>query len=271
MVRSLWTAASGMIAQQNNVDTIANNLANVNTTGYKTEVAEFKSLLYQDIQSKTTSANGEKKPVSAQVGMGVRNSSVTSRFTQGNFYESTNDLGFAISGDGFFGIRGTDGNTYYTRNGDFNLAKYDKGLALTTSDGNVVLDSTGKAIVLDEKIVASKLTVSGDGELCYPDESNNTKGMGIKIGLWQFSNPAGLEKTGDSCYAQTQASGEALNEDTTNGLKKSELRQGYLEGSNVQVVDEMVNMIVAQRAYELNSKAIQATDEMMGQANQLRR
>ena len=122
MVRSLWTAATGMIAQQNNVDTIANNLANVNTTGYKTEVAEFKSLLYQDIQAKTTSGNGDTKPVGAQVGLGVRNSSVTSRFTQGNFYDSTNDLAFAVSGDGFFGIRGQDGNTYYTRNGNFQIA-----------------------------------------------------------------------------------------------------------------------------------------------------
>lgn len=271
MVRSLWTAASGMIAQQNNVDTIANNLANVNTTGYKTEVAEFKSLLYQDIQTKTTSANGERKPVSAQVGLGVRNSSVTSRFTQGNFYDSTNDLAFAVSGDGFFGIKGEDGNTYYTRNGDFHLAKYDKGLAITTSDGNVVLDSTGKAIILDETIVSSKLTVSANGELCYPDESNNAKSMGITIGLWQFNNPSGLEKIGDSSYAESAASGTPMNESTATGLKKSELRQGYLEGSNVQVVDEMVNMIVAQRAYELNSKAIQATDEMMSQANQLRR
>lgn len=260
-----------MIAQQNNVDTIANNLANVNTTGYKTEVAEFKSLLYQDIQTKTTSANGERKPVSAQVGLGVRNSSVTSRFTQGNFYDSTNDLAFAVSGDGFFGIKGEDGNTYYTRNGDFHLAKYDKGLAITTSDGNVVLDSTGKAIILDETIVSSKLTVSANGELCYPDESNNAKSMGITIGLWQFNNPSGLEKIGDSSYAESAASGTPMNESTATGLKKSELRQGYLEGSNVQVVDEMVNMIVAQRAYELNSKAIQATDEMMSQANQLRR
>ncbi len=272
MVRSLWTAATGMIAQQNNVDTIANNLANLNTTGYKTEVAEFKSLLYQDIQAKTTSGNGATKPVGAQVGLGVRNSSVTSRFTQGNFYDSTNDLAFAISGDGFFGIKGQDGNTYYTRNGDFHLATYNGGkLALTTSDGNPVLDTNGKEIILDSSIISSKLTVSGDGELCYPDETNNPKSLGITVGLWQFNNPSGLEKIGDSSYAVTGASGAAMNEKTTNGIIKSDLRQGYLEGSNVQVVDEMVNMIVAQRAYELNSKAIQATDEMMSQANQLRR
>ena len=272
MVRSLWTAATGMIAQQNNVDTIANNLANVNTTGYKTEVAEFKSLLYQDIQAKTTSGSGETKPVGAQVGLGVRNSSVTSRFTQGNFYDSTNDLAFAVSGDGFFGIKGQDGNTYYTRNGDFHLATYGTNkLALTTSDGNCVLDSTGKPIEFGSNIISSNITVSGDGEICYPDESNNPKPMGIKIGLWQFNNPTGLEKIGDSSYSVSAASGPAMNETTTNGLVKSDLRQGYLEGSNVQVVDEMVNMIVAQRAYELNSKAIQATDEMMGQANSLRR
>ena len=271
MVRSLWTAATGMIAQQNNVDTIANNLANVNTTGYKTEVAEFKSLLYQDIQAKTTSGNGDTKPVGAQVGLGVRNSSVTSRFTQGNFYDSTNDLAFAVSGDGFFGIRGQDGNTYYTRNGDFHLATYGQGLALSTSDGNLVLDTNGKPIELGSNILSSKLTISGDGELCYPDETNNPKSLGITIGLWQFNNPSGLEKIGDSSYSVTAASGPAMNENTTQGLTKSDLRQGYLEGSNVQVVDEMVNMIVAQRAYELNSKAIQATDEMMGQANQLRR
>ena len=207
MVRSLWTAASGMIAQQNNVDTIANNLANVNTTGYKTEVAEFKSLLYQDIQANTTSANGANKPVSAQVGLGVRNSSVTSRFTQGNFYASTNDLAFAINGDGFFGIQGADGNTYYTRNGDFHLATYPDGLALTTSDGNLVLDTEGKGIVLDSSIVASQLSISADGELCYPDENNNLQPMGIKIGLWQFNNPSGLEKIGDSSYAESAASG----------------------------------------------------------------
>ena len=272
MVRSLWTAASGMIAQQNNVDTISNNLANVNTTGYKTEVAEFKSLLYQDLQSKTTSANGDQKPIGAQVGLGVRNSSITSIFSQGNFYETTNDLGFAIGGDGFFGVKGQDGNTYYTRNGNFCLAKYGTNqLALTTSDGEPVLDTKGKEIIFNGDILSSKVTVTRDGEVCYPDAANNPRSMGIRIGLWQFNNPSGLEKVGDSQYAVSEASGAALNEDTTRGLTKSDLRQGYLEGSNVQVVDEMVNLIVAQRAYELNSKAIQASDEMMQQANQLRR
>ncbi len=271
MVRSLWSAASGMIAQQNNVDTIANNLANVNTTGYKTEVAEFKSLLYQDIQSKTTSANGDPKPVGAQIGLGVRNSSITSIFKQGNFYESTSSTAFAIDGDGFFGVLGEDGNTYYTRNGNFVLSTYGTGLALSTSDGLRVLDSTGKPIVFGANVVASKVTTTADGEICYPDVKNNPAPTGIRIGLWQFNNPSGLSKKDSSLYEVTAASGTAMNESTTTGLKKSEIAQNYLEGSNVQVVDEMVNMIVAQRAYELNSKAIQASDEMLSQANQLRR
>ena len=119
MVRSLWSAASGMIAQQTNLDTISNNLANVNTTGYKTDVAEFKSLLYQTMQTKTTTANGQNKPVGAQVGLGVRNSSINSMFTQGNMLESTSTSAFGIEGKGFFAVRGEDGQTYYTRNGNF--------------------------------------------------------------------------------------------------------------------------------------------------------
>ena len=273
MVRSLWSAASGMVAQQTNVDIIANNLANVNTTGYKTEVAEFKSLLYQNMQSKTTSANGEDKPISAQVGLGVRNSAVTSLFKQGPMLASSSDTSFAIQGKGLFAVKGEDGKTYYTRNGNFNFNKgTGNQLMLSTSDGLPVLDSAGKAISLNSTTyVASKITVSADGQLCYPDANNNAKPIGIKIGVYQFSNPAGLEKTGDTLYSPTDASGIALNEATNNNLEKSQIAQGYLEGSGVQVVDEMVNMIVAQRAYEMNSKAITTSDEMMEQANNLKR
>ena len=180
-------------------------------------------------------------------------------------------MAFAINGDGFFGVQGADGNNYYTRNGNLVLATDTKGLALTTTEGLKVLDSNGKPIVLDAKYVASNITVTGDGQICYPDEANNPKPIGMSIGLWQFNNPSGLEKTDSSLYSESSASGAAMNEYSTAGLTRSELRQGYLEGSNVQVADEMVNMIVAQRAYELNSKAIQASDEMMQQANNLRR
>ena len=271
MVRSLWTAATGMISQQTNVDTIANNLANVNTTGYKAEVAEFKSLLYQEIQTKTTTANGENKPVGAQVGLGVRNSAITSIFKQGSMLESSSTTAFAISGDGFFAVRGEDGETYYTRNGNFNFTTAQNGMMLANSDGLPVLDSKGKPITLGKNYVASKIGVNKEGELTYPDEDNNVQPIGIKIGVYQFTNPSGLEKVESTMYQESAASGAAINEDANNNVKKSEIVQGYLEGSSVQVADEMVNLIVAQRAYEMNSKAITTTDEMLQQANQLKR
>ena len=271
MVRSLWTAATGMIAQQTNVDVIANNLANVNSTGYKTQVAEFKSLLYQTIQTKTTTANGENKPVGAQVGLGVRNSSIMSVFKQGALQASDNNTAFAVTGSGFFGLRGEDGKIYYTRNGNFLFTTAQNGMMLANSDGLPVLDTTGKPIVLDTKYVASKITVNADGQLTYPDDQNNPQPIGIQIGLYQFTNPSGLEKVDSTMYQASAASGAAINEANNNNVRKSEVLQGYLEGSSVQVADEMVNLIVAQRAYEMNSKAITTTDEMMQQANQLKR
>lgn len=272
MVRSLWTGATGMIAQQLNVDNISNNLANINTTGYKTEVMEFKSLLYQTVQTKTTTANGDtNKPIGAEVGLGVRNSSIMSVFEQGSFLETGLDTDFAINGNGFFAVQGEDGNTYYTRNGHFVFALGTDGLTLSTSDGLPVLSSDGEPIVLEDDMVVDKVNINKDGELYYPNEDGTYESMDIKIGLWQFNNPSGLSKTGDSLYEVTEASGEALNEDDTENLTKSTLRSQYLEGSNVQIADEMVNLIVAQRAYEMNSKVITTSDEMLQQANQLKR
>ena len=218
MMRALWSAASGMIAQQTNVDTISNNIANVNTTGYKTEKTEFKSLLYQNLQARTTTANGENKPIPAQVGLGTRVASNTSMFTQGAMLASESDTAFAIDGEGFFAVRGADGNTYYTRNGNFTWSIGNDGVILTNSDGYPVLDSRGNMIRIPDGVAAEKVSVTSQGQFYYRN-----------------------------------------------------VRQGYLEGSNVQVADEMVNLIIAQRAYELNSKAIQASDDMLSQANQLRR
>lgn len=271
MMRSLWTAASGMTAQQTNVDTIANNLANVNTTGYKTESAEFKTLLYQNLQTKTTTANGENKPVNAQVGLGTRNSSITSHYTQGQFLDSDNTFSFAINGDGFFGVMGDDGNTYYTRNGNFFISPLQDGsMMLCTSDGNAVLNSEGAPITFNN-MEANKITVDADGQFMYLDDTGNPAAIGIQFGLYQFTNPSGLDKTSGGLLAATDASGAALNESVDQVTKKSQLKQGYLEGSNVNVATEMVNLITAQRAYELNSKAINASDEMLQQANQLYR
>ena len=272
MVRSLWSAATGMNAQQTNVDTIANNLANVNTVGYKTQTAQFKSLLYQTLQTATTTANGDPKPTTSQVGLGVRNSSINTSFSQGSLLASNSDTAFAIEGEGFFSVRGADGNTYYTRNGDFTWAtNVGGGMILTNTDGLPVLSSTGRTITLGSNYVTSKITITGDGEICYPDANNNAQPMGMSIGLYQFNNPGGLQRAGNSLWQVTPASGIALNEATNQNVQKSSIVQGYLEGSNVQVADEMVNLIVAQRAYEMNSKAITTTDEMMQTANNLKR
>ena len=272
MVRSLWSAATGMNAQQTNVDTIANNLANVNTTGYKAQTAQFKSLLYQTLQTATTTANGDPKPTTSQVGLGVRNSSINSSFNQGSLLASSSDTAFAIEGEGFFAIQGSDGNTYYTINGDFTWATNgNRGMILTNQDGLPVLSSTGRTITLGSNYITSKITISQDGTVCYPDANNNAQSLGIKIGMYQFNNPGGLQRTGDSLFQATAASGAVLNEATNRNVTPSRMVQGYLEGSNVQVADEMVNLIVAQRAYEMNSKAITTTDEMMQTANNLKR
>ena len=222
MVRSLWTAATGMIAQQTNVDTIANNLANVNTVGYKTKVNEFKSLLYQDLQTKTTSWDGTPKPSSAQVGLGVRNASIDSIFKQGNLMATESDTAFAIDGDGFFAVRGNDGQNYYTRNGNFMWSIANGGgVTLTTSDGLRILSTTGQPIRLNNNYIASRITVTADGSICYPDADNNPQPIGVQIGLYQFRNPSGMDKEGDSLYSVTDASGPALNEATNAKVRPS--------------------------------------------------
>lgn len=275
MVRALWSGATGMIAQQNNVDTIANNIANVNTIGYKTEVNEFKSLLYQTLQTRTTSANGETKPVGAQVGLGVRNAAITSQFKQGAFLASENDAALAINGEGFFAVRGEDQQIYYTRNGNFNWAiGPNNTLALTNSDGLLVMNTNGAPITVpnNNEYYTSQIEIDDNGQLWYPDAQNNMQMIaGMQVGTWQFQNPAGLLKQGDSLFKVTDASGPAINEATAPNIERSQIRQGYIENSNVQVADEMVNLIIAQRAYEMNSKVIQASDTMMQEANELRR
>lgn len=299
MMRALWSAASGMTSQQTNVDVIANNLANVNTTGYKKETAQFKTLLYQTVQSKTTSANGETKPVGAQIGLGVRNSAITSIFTTGNFTPTDNNSNFAIDGNGFFSIQNLNGETLYTRDGSFNWTNGSDGtVMLANSQGYPVLDVDGNPIVFpaavqqgpaDEdaeipeedmeeetaenvKVNTAYIEVNTNGEIFYRSpKTGDLINMEKKIGLYQFANPAGLSKEAGTTYAATGASGEPISEEYSTDVRKSVLKQSYVEASNVNVADEMVNLIVAQRAYEMNSKAIQASDDMLGQANQLKR
>ncbi len=271
MMRALWTAASGMKAQQTSLDTISNNLSNINTTGFKKETTRFQSLLYQNIQKKTTDSQGAPKPIGAQVGLGVKVGAIATQFGQGAFSATEADFDFAIEGEGFFMVQKPDGTICYTRNGHFNMSvNASGGLSLTTSDGYSVLDSNGAPITFDADTDVTKLRYDNYGNISYIGEDGNGVPLGIKIGAAQFNNPSGLHKVGESYYIETSASGAARIEGVDAGISLSIIKNGYLESSNVQAVDEMVDMIVTQRAYEMNSKAITASDEMLQQANNLR-
>jgi flagellar basal-body rod protein FlgG len=272
MIRSLWTAASGKKSQQTNVDTISNNLANASTTGYKKGTAEFKSLLYQPLQDEATLQDGSRKPVSAQVGLGTRNSAIISRYTQGTFQTTENPTDLAIAGEGFFSVQLPDGSVGYTRNGSFSVAMVPQNnfYTLATSEGFSLLDSNGSPIRVSKEYDATRLVISEDGALSYSDPGGVATPLNVSVGIYQFSNPSGLTKTSDSILVESVASGVPINEATAQNIVKSQIKQGVLEGSNVQAVDEMDNLIVAQRAYEMNSKIITASDEMLQQANNLR-
>lgn len=266
MMRALWTAASGMTTQQFNVDVISNNLSNVNTTAYKRDRVEFKDLLYETLD-RAYLLDGQGKPVNLQVGHGTAAIATVKDFEKGNFDKTDNPLDFAIDGEGFFTVRGPKGDNVYTRDGSFKLSVTDAGDMLTTSDGYPVLDDTGSEIILTVDV--SKLNVSTSGELSYTDEDGVTIPLGQTIGIVKFPNRQGLESLGNGFYSRTGASGDAIPDGETG--ERSTLYQRFLESSNVQIVDEMVKLIVAQRAYEVNSKAIQSADEMLGMANNLKR
>lgn len=266
MMRSLWTASSGMKAMQFNVDTISNNLANVNTTAFKKEKAEFEDLLYVTME-RAYMLEDQGRPVNLQVGHGVVAKSVTRDFTGGSLQQTENPLDFAIVGNGFFSIRYADQNIYYTRDGSFKLSVSEDGNMLTTSRGYPVLDENGEPVYFNYPL--EQMVVSEQGDVNYKDEEGYIIPTGQRIGIFKFNNPQGLESIGGNMYAENSASGFAVYDNEMG--EPSVLRQGYLESSNVQVVEEMVNLITAQRAYELNSKAITTADEMLGMANSLKR
>ncbi len=281
MLRSLWTGASGMIAQQTNVDTISNNLANVNTVGYKKETVEFKSLLYQKLQTKVTDNNGDPKPVIGQVGSGVRTSAITSRFKQGNMVSTENVFDLAIDGNGFFAVQAQNGETAYTRSGSLVWAIGAEGMSLANSEGFPVLDVNGEQISVPMGTDIDRLEVDETGKIYekvdvkYTNENGEEKSkteyeFRAQIGIVQFNNPSGMTKISGTLFQESAASGEPRMEVDDPALKRSTIRSGYLEASNVQTVDEIVNLIVAQRAYEMNSKVITASDQMLQQANNLR-
>ncbi|MCL1890034.1 MAG: flagellar basal-body rod protein FlgG [Desulfovibrionaceae bacterium] len=262
MMRSLWTAATGMHAQQLNIDVISHNLANVNTTGFKKNRAEFEDLIYQTMRvaGSITGVEGDQRiPVGIQVGLGVRPVAVHKIFSQGDYQNTNNPLDLAIEGDGFFQVL-VNGEERYTRAGAFKL----------NQDGTIV---TANGYILQPEftvpIETKHLIVTENGHIAALD-GNNQELAAADIPLYTFINPAGLEATGRNLFNVTEASGEAQ-EGVPGEENFGTIAQGFLEMSNVEIVDEMVNMIVGQRAYEMNSKAIQTSDSMLQTAIQLKR
>lgn len=260
MQRALWTAATGMHAQQLNVDTIANNLANVNTTGFKRSRAEFNDLFYQTLVAPGTAASTtERNPTGIQLGMGSRPAAVRKLHSGGELKNSENPLDLAIEGRGFLKVSRSDGTTAYTRDG-----------SLTPNDEGVLVNSAG--LPLDPPITipadATSVTIARDGTVSVRQPGQDTSTDVGQIELATFINPAGLVSIGSNLYLQTEASGDpTVGTPGSDGL--GDVLQGFLELSNVSIVTELVDLIAAQRAYELNSRAIQAADQMMQQLNNL--
>lgn len=263
MMRALWTAGTGMRAQQANIDVISNNLANVNTTGFKKYRADFQDLIYQNLRASgtTTGADNNQVPTGIEMGHGVKQAATQRIYLQGNYQETGNALDIAIQGDGFFQITMPDGTISYTRDGSFKL---DGTGRVVTSDGYPL----EPAIVIPEN--ATGLTISADGRVSVTIPGQQAPDELGQLELSRFINPAGLQAIGNNLHIETIASGAPVNSNPTVDGAGS-LQQRYLEMSNVQVVEEMVNMIVAQRAYELNSKAVTTSDEMLGIAAGLKR
>lgn len=262
MIRALWTAGTGMMSEQLTIDTIANNLANVNTTGFKKMRVEFEDLLYQTMRSAgSSSSQGVQLPTGLQVGHGSRALATTKIFSQGDIQQTDNALDLVIEGDGFFQVQLPDGSTAYTRSG-----------ALKLDDTGRVVTSEGYYLQPEITIPTgtTAIDIGSDGTVTVEVAGQSDPQEVGKIELAIFSNPAGLDNYGRGLYLQSGASGDPIT--TTPGTGGSgTIIQGSLEMSNVKVIEEMVNMIVAQRAYEVNSKAIQAADEMLQTANNLRR
>jgi flagellar basal-body rod protein FlgG len=270
MMRALWTASSGMIAQQSNVDVIANNLANVNTTAFKKQRLEFKDLLYETVSKPSVAQDGSGTPVGLQIGHGVRQIATQRNFTSGSWEETGNPYDVAINGPGFLTIKLGDNNIKYTKDGSLKLSSVqsDGTRRLVTSTGDDVLSVDGNVIDVAPSI--KDVTIGKDGAVTYQDENNVTQTLG-QISIVRFANPAGLEASGDNYFTATGASGTPIAESTLADGDKSIVVSGSLESSNVQVVEEMVKLITAQRAYEINSKSISTADEMLSQVNNLKR
>jgi flagellar basal-body rod protein FlgG len=262
MLRCLWTAASGMQAQALNLDVISNNLANVNTSGFKKSRADFQDLLYENIRpSGVASSVGTEVPTGIQLGHGSRPAAVQKIFLQGDYQHTGNNLDLAIEGDGFFQILQPNGDVAYSRAGAF---KVDSEGRIVTSDGFLIEPE----ITIPQDTIS--ISIGTDGTVSVLQSGQATPSEIGTIELGRFINPAGLRSIGRNLFLQTSASGDVIT-GTAGEDGFGTISQGFLEMSNVNAVEEMVNMIVAQRAYEINSKAIQTSDEMLQIANNVKR
>lgn len=259
MIRSLWISKTGMEAQQTQLDTIAHNLANASTNGYKRSHAVFEDLIYQNLrQVGANSTEQTQLPTGLQLGLGTRAVATARNFSQGNLQQTTNSLDVAIKGQGFFQVELPDGTTGYTRDGSFQV---DAQGQLVTSNGYVV---PGVQI----PATAQSITIGNDGTVTVTLPQQTQPQPAGNLVLASFVNPAGLEPRGQNLYTETAASGTAnAGAPGTNGL--GTLQQGFVETSNVNVVEELVAMIQTQRAYEMNSKAIQTSDQMLQRLSQI--
>jgi flagellar basal-body rod protein FlgG len=260
MIRSLWIAKTGMDAQQSNLDVITNNLANVSTNGFKGSRAVFQDLLYQNVrQVGAQSSQQTQLPSGLQFGTGVRTVSTERLFTQGNLQQTNNTYDLAIQGSGFFQVLMPDGTLAYTRDGSFQL---DSQGQLVTSSGYQVQPS----ITIPSG--TQSVTIARDGTVSVSLPGTTTTSQVGQLQLATFMNPAGLDAKGENLFAETASSGAPIiNTADSNGT--GYLSQGYVETSNVDVVEEMTNMISAQRAYEINSKAVTASDQMLQKLTQM--
>ncbi|MBK7050252.1 MAG: flagellar basal-body rod protein FlgG [Rhodoferax sp.] len=260
MINSLWISKTGMEAQQMQLDVISNNLANVSTTGFKRATAVFEDLMYQNLRQVGASSSEQSQlPSGLQVGLGVRTVATSRSFAQGNLQQTGNKLDVAVQGNGFFQVTMPDGTTNYTRDGSFQI---DSQGRLVTATGLPI--ASGVTVPAN----ATAIAIGGDGTVTAQIPGNVTPQSIGTIALANFVNPAGLDPKGQNLYAESPASGQpSSGTPGANGL--GALMQGFVETSNVNVVQELVTMIQTQRAYEMNSKAIQTSDQMLQKLGQL--
>lgn len=260
MINSLWISKTGMEAQQMQLDVISNNLANVSTNGFKRANAVFEDLMYQNLrQVGSNSSEQSQLPTGLQLGLGVRTVATSRSFAQGNLQQSSNKLDVAIQGNGFFQVTMPDGTTNYTRDGSFQV---DSQGRLVTATGLPV--ANGVTVPAN----ATSIAIGGDGTVTAQIPGNTAPQAIGTIALANFVNPAGLDPKGQNLYAESPASGQP-NSGTPGENGMGALMQGFVETSNVNVVQELVTMIQTQRAYEMNSKAIQTSDQMLQKLGQL--